>query len=46
VVLLADLPHRWVGNRPGFNAVNAYGPANRPLTEAEIQTELQHLNRR
>jgi hypothetical protein len=29
-----------------FNAVNAYGPANQPITEAEIQTEIQQLNRR
>ena len=27
-----------------FNAVSAYGPANRPITEAEIQTEIQQLN--
>ena len=29
-----------------FNAVSAYGPANQPITEAEIQTEIQQLNRR
>ena len=29
-----------------FNAVSAYGPANQPITEAEIQTEIQHLNLR
>ena len=29
-----------------FNAVTAYGPANQPITEAEIQTEIQHLSRR
>ena len=26
-----------------FHAVNAYGGANRPITEAEIQNEIQHL---
>ena len=29
-----------------FNAVSAFGAANQPITEAEIQTEIQHLNRR
>jgi hypothetical protein len=29
-----------------FNAATAYGPANQPITEAEIQTEIQHLSGR
>ena len=29
-----------------FNAVNAYGPASQPITEAEIQTEIEQINRR
>jgi hypothetical protein len=29
-----------------LNAVSAFGAANRPITEAEIQAEIQQLNRR
>ena len=29
-----------------FNAVSAYGPANRPITEAEIQAEIRHISLR